>query len=96
MEINQTHSTNYETQNMQQMTQSQETGSADQAKRTGTEPPQLEGANIRTNGEDRVEISREAQELAHQNSLATKGQVETSGGSDPAQIAKEADISNVI
>ena len=96
MEINQINSMNYETQNRHQMVESKDLENANQAESTKTDQPQPETAHISTNGTDRVEISREAQELAQQNNSAQKDPIDTKGGSAQAQIAGVTDISTVI
>ena len=96
MEINQTNSTNYETRNINQPARSAGVEGADQAEKTNTQQTKPDGAKITTNGIDRVEISREAQELAQKNNSTQEGQVAIEGGSAQAQIAAESDISNVM
>lgn len=96
MTIHQIHSTNYESQNTQQMTQSKNLENAGQAERTDTRQPGPEDANITTNGADRVKISREALALAQKNNSGQESRVETQ--QEPAQAPTEAkeDISEVL
>ena len=95
MAINQINSGNFETQNMYQTAQSKSLEGVDKAERTNTEQPQSEEVKITTNGEDRVEISKEAQALAQQNYLKQENNAETNSDPNLTQI-EGTDISIVV
>ena len=92
MAINQINSGNIKAQNMYQQVQSKSLEGADKVERKNNDQPRSEEVKTATNGEDRVEISKEAQALAQQHYEEQENNVETS--SDPNQAQAEAtDIS---
>ncbi len=95
MAINQINSGNIKAQNMYQQVQSKSLEGADKVERENNDQPQSAEVKIATSGEDRVEISKEAQALAQQNYATQENEVETN--SDPNQAQIEAtDISIVV
>ena len=95
MTINTINSENIKAPNTYQQVQSKSLESADKVERKNNEQHQTEETKVVTNGEDRVEISREAQELAQQNYEPKEKKVETNN--DPNQAQTEAtDISVVV
>ena len=78
--------------NLYKLAQSKSLEGVDKAERTNTEQSQSESVKITTNGEDRVEISKEAQALVQQNYSKQEDHVETESDPVIAQI-EAADIS---
>lgn len=91
MEISQINSGNSD---IYKLAQSESLEDVDKAERTNTEQSQSEGVTNTTNGEDRVEISKEAQALAQQNYSKQEDNAETE--SDPVSSQIEATNINTV
>ncbi len=92
MEINQINSGNSD---IYKLAQSESLEGVDNAERTNTEQPQYEEVTNTTNGEDRVEISKEAQALAQQIYSKQEDNAETKSYPVSSQI-EATDISIVV
>ena len=96
MTINQIDTKTLETQNMHQPTESRSNEGADKSERADAKQSQTEEVKTTTNGEDRVDISKEAQALAQQYYSKQENNVETENDSSQTQIEEQADISVVV